>query len=182
MAELKTDRELLREYAHCGSESAFQALVQRHLDLVFATVLRGVSDTGAAQEITQNVFIALARKAAWLQGEVSLAGWLHKTALLEVRSWWRGESRRRRREQTAVELGTTMKDEDSLLKALTGELDDGLLKLRERDRQALMLRYFEGRSHRDIGALLGVREDAVRMRIDKALDRLTHFFRRRGYT
>src|SRR5262245_2882749 len=146
MAEVKTDRELLREYAERGSESAFQALVERHLDLVYATSLRGVNDTGAAQEVAQNVFVTLARKAPWLQGELSVAGWLHKTALLEVRGWWRGELRRRRREQTAAELGTTMKDEDSLLKALTGELDEGLLKLRERDRQALLLRYFEGRS------------------------------------
>ncbi len=181
MAELKTDQELLREYAERGSESAFEALVERHLDLVFATALRRLNDTGAAQEITQNVFITLARKAAWLRGEASLAGWLHKTALFEVRRWWRGELRRQRREQTAVELGTIMKDEDSLLKALAGELDEGLLGLRETDRQALMLRYFEGRSHREIGALLGAREDAVRMRIDKALGRLTQFFRRRGY-
>jgi RNA polymerase sigma factor (sigma-70 family) len=182
MAELKTDRELLREYAENGSESAFQALVERHLDLVFATALRGLNDSGTAQEIAQNVFITLARKAAWLTGETSLAGWLHKTALLEVRCWWRGELRRQRREQAAVELGTVMKDEDSLLKALAGELDEGLLQLREPERQALMLRYFEGRSHREIGALLDAREDAVRMRIDKALARLTHFFRRRGYT
>jgi len=181
MAEVKTDRELLRDYAEGGSESAFQTLVERHLNLVFATCLRGVNETEAAQEVAQNVFIALARKAPWLQGDISVAGWLHKTALLEVRSWWRGELRRRRREKTAVDLGTTMKDEDSLLKALTGELDEGLLKLRECDRQALLLRYFEGRSHREIGGLLGAREDAVRMRIDKALARLTQFFRRRGY-
>jgi RNA polymerase sigma factor (sigma-70 family) len=182
MAEVKTDRELLREYADDGSESAFSALAERHLDLVFATALRGVHDQGAAQEIAQNVFIALARKCPWLQNETSLAGWLHKTALLETRSWWRSELRRRRREQTAIKLGTIMTDEDSLLKALTEELDDGLLKLRESDRQALMLRYFEGRSHREIGLLLGAREDAVRMRIDKALKRLTQFFCRRGYT
>ncbi len=182
MVEPKTDRELLRDYTERGSESAFQALVERHLDLVFATAHRGLSDAGAAQEISQNVFIALARKAAWLRGETSLAGWLHKTALLEVRRWWRGELRRQRREQTAVELGTTMKEEeDSMLKALAGELDEGLLELREKDRTALMLRYFEGRTHREIGLLLGAREDAVRMRIHKALEQLTGFFQRRGY-
>jgi RNA polymerase sigma factor (sigma-70 family) len=181
MAELKTDRELLREYSEQGVESAFRSLVERHLDLVFATASRGLGDAGVAQEITQNVFITLSRKAAWLRGETSIAAWLHKAALLEVRRWWRGELRRRRREQMAVELGTIMKDENSLLQSLTGELDEGLLGLRAADRQALMLRYFEGRSHREIGALLGVREDAVRMRIDKALDRLTRFFRRRGY-
>ncbi len=181
MVEPKTDRELLRDYTERGSESAFQALVERHLDLVFATAHRGLNDTGAAQEISQNVFIALARKAAWLRGETNLAGWLHKTALLEVRRWWRGELRRQRREQTAVELGTTMKNEDSPLKALAGELDEGLLELREKDRTALMLRYVERRTHREIGLLLGAREDAVRMRIHKALEQLTGFFQRRGY-
>ncbi len=181
MTQLKTDRELLRDYAERASGPAFQSLVQRHVDLVFATALRGVSDSATAQELTQNVFITLARKAAWLQSETSIAGWLHKTALFEVRHWWRGELRRRRRDQTAAELGTTMNNEDSLLKALAGELDDGLLALSDAERQALMLRYFEGRTHREIGELLGAREDAVRMRINKALDRLTHFFRKRGY-
>jgi DNA-directed RNA polymerase specialized sigma24 family protein len=112
MAEPKTDRELLREYSEHGSESAFQALVERHLDVVFATALRGLSDTRAAQEITQNVFITLARKAAWLGGETSVVGWLHKTAPFEVRCWWRSELRRQRREQTAVERGTIMKEEE----------------------------------------------------------------------
>ncbi len=181
MIEVKTDRELLREYSECGSETAFRSLVERHLDLVFATAFRGLNDAGSAQEITQNGFITLARKAGWLRGETSLAAWLHKTALLEVRLWWRGELRRQRREQTAIELGTIMNDQDSLLKSLSGELDEGLLSLRETDRQALMLRYFEGHSHREIGTLLGAREDAVRMRIEKALARLTGFFRRRGY-
>lgn len=181
MTELKTDRELLRDYAERASGAAFQSLVQRHIDLVFATALRGVSDSATAQELTQNVFITLARKAAWLQSETSVAGWLHKTALFEIRHWWRGELRRRRRDQTAAELGTTMNNEDPLLKSLAGELDEGLLALSDSDRQALMLRYFEGRSHREIGDLLGAREDAIRMRINKALDRLTQFFRKRGY-
>jgi len=177
-----TDRELLRDYAELGSESAFRSLVDRHLDLVYATALRGLNDAHAAEEITQNVFVMLARKGLWLGGETNVVAWLHKAALLEIRRWWRGELRRRRREQTAVELGTLMKDENSLLKALEGELDEGLLTLREADRSALILRYVEGRSHREIGALLGAREDAVRMRVGKALERLTKFFRRRGYT
>src|SRR5262249_35053038 len=127
MAELETDRQLLRDYAERGSESAFQELVSRHLDLVFATALRGLNDAGAAQEISQNVFIRLSRKAAWLTAETCLTGWLHKTTLFEVRHWWRGELRRRRREEAAIELGTAMNNEESLLKSMSGDLDDGLL-------------------------------------------------------
>lgn len=182
MTEPLTDRDLLRDYIELGSESAFQSLVQRHVDLVFATAIRRLGDAAAAQEVTQDVFIILARKAVWLRREATLSGWLHKTTLFAARQWWRTERRRERREQTAVELGTTMKDDASLLKSLAGVLDEGLMELRDADRQALVLRYFEGRSHREIGAFLGANEDAVRKRIDKALDRLTGFFRRRGYT
>jgi RNA polymerase sigma factor (sigma-70 family) len=181
MDEPMTDRELLRDYAERGSESAFQSLVQRHVDMVFATAVRRLGDAAAAQEVTQDVFITLARKAAWLRRETTLAGWLYKTTLFTARQWWRSETRRQHREQTAVELGTTMKDDASLLKSLVGVLDEGLMELREADRQALMLRYFEERSHREIGAMVGANEDAVRKRIDKALDRLTGFFRSRGY-
>src|SRR5688572_6859330 len=104
MAELKSDGELLRDYVEHRSESAFADLVERHTNLVFATAARGVTDPVAAQEVTQSVFIALARKAAGLRREATVVGWLHKTALLEVRQWWRGELRRRKREQTAAEL------------------------------------------------------------------------------
>jgi len=109
MAEFKSDGELLRDYVDCRSEKAFADLVERHTNLVFATASRGVTDLIAAQEVTQNVFIAPARKAAGLRRENTVTGWLHKTTLLEVRLWWRGEMRRRKREQTAIELGTTMK-------------------------------------------------------------------------
>src|SRR4051794_12716601 len=109
MTESLSDQELLRAFTERRSESAFGALVQRHADLVFATARRQVSEAAAAQEVTQDVFIALARKAAWLRGEASLTGWLYKTTLLQARQWWRGESRRRQREQTAAELNTTMK-------------------------------------------------------------------------
>lgn len=182
MVETMTDRDLIREYCGRGSEEAFKTLVDRHVNLVFATAVRQVTDTTAAQEVTQNVFITLARKANRLQGDATLTGWLHQTTLLESRQWWRGEYRRQRREESAIELGTTMKDDDSLLKAMTGVLDEGLMELREADRQALMLRYFEECSHQEIGKVLGSGEDAVRKRIDKALDKLTNFFRRRGYS
>src|SRR5205085_488713 len=76
MTEPMTDRDLLRDYAEGGSESAFQELVERHVDLVFATVVRRLGDAAAAEEITQDVFITLARKALWLRRETTLVGWL----------------------------------------------------------------------------------------------------------
>jgi len=181
MNESLPDKDLLRDFIDHRSETAFKALVERHADLVFATALRRVGEASAAQEVTQDVFVALARKAAWLKGEDSLTGWLYKAALFQARRWWRGEMRRHRREQAAMELGTTMKDDNSLLKSLGGALDEALLELRESERRALLLRFFERGSYRQIGATLGIGEDAARKRVDKALAQLTAFFQKRGY-
>ncbi len=98
------DHERLRAFACAGDQQALAHLVRQHLDLVFGTALRKVEDTGAAEEIAQNVFATLARKAWQFGPDDSLPAWLHKTALLESKEWLRGELRRRRREQTAVEL------------------------------------------------------------------------------
>lgn len=181
MTEPVTDQELLREFASRRSETAFAALVERHLNLVYGVAFRALGETAAAQDVTQEVFVTLARKAVWLGSEVSLAGWLHRTARFKARHWWRTEARRRQREETATQTSLAMKDDDSLLKSLAGVLDEGLLTLPERERQAVILRFMEERSHREVGARLGIGEDAARKRAEKGLNQLTAFFRRRGY-
>ena len=101
MTDSPTDQELLRRYAKEGSEAAFCSLVDRHMNLVYGTALRGINQPDTAADVAQNVFILLARKSHWLCGKSTLAPWLHHAALLEVRQWWRGEYRRQRRENTA---------------------------------------------------------------------------------
>ena len=150
------DQQLLREYLDTGSKRAFQDLVRRHVDMVYSTALRRLSDAGWAEEVTQNVFVALARKAPFLGRDVALAAWLHKTALLEARHRLRAELRRKRRQETAVAMGVTMKEDDSLLKTLSPVLDETLMELREKDRHAVVLRYFENKSLREVGEAFGV--------------------------
>lgn len=183
MNERRTDFELLRDFARHGDQSAFADLVRRHLDLVYATALRKVEDSGAAEELAQNVFGILARKSWQFGRDDSVAAWLYRTTLLEAREWLRGELRRRRRQQTAAELGTTMKtpDEQSAFRALIPMLDEALLSLREEDRTALLLRFYESQSLREVGASLGIREDAAQKRVAGALERLARFFQRRGF-
>jgi RNA polymerase sigma factor (sigma-70 family) len=176
-----TDAGLLRQFTRERSETAFRRLTERHVDLVFGTAFRRIGEWGAAEEITQSVFVTLARKAAWLQNEMSLAAWLHRTTVLESHQWWRGEIRRRQREQTAAELETTMKTSAENSPAMAGVLDEALLELREGERQAVLLRFFEGRNHREIGAALGIGEDAARKRVDKAMAQMMTFFRKRGF-
>src|SRR6266446_142202 len=180
MNERQSDFALLRGFARDRHQAAFATLARRHLDLVYGTALRKVEDSGGAEEIAQNVFSALARKAWQFAPDDSLPAWLHKTALLESKFWLRGELRRRRREETAVELGTTMKapDDQPAFNALVPMLDDALLSLRERDRTALLLRFYERQSMRDVGAAFGVSEDTAQKRVRSALEKVSQFFQR----
>ena len=183
MNERRQDFELLQRFTRHGEQSAFADVVRRHLDLVFATALRKVEDSGAAQEVAQNVFTALARKAWRFAPDDSLAAWLHKAALLESKSWLRGELGRRRREQTAAELGTTMNTPENqpAFHAVVSLLDEALLSLREKDRTALLLRFYESQSLREVGATFGVSEDTAQKRVQSSLEKLAEFFKRRGF-
>ncbi len=183
MNERQSDFEWLQQFSRAGNQSAFRDLVRRHIDLVFATALRKVGDAGGAEEISQNVFGVLARKAWQFAPDDSLPAWLHKTALLESQAWQRGEMRRRQREQAAAELGTTMKtpDAEPAFRALVPLLDEALLSLREKDREALLLRFYESQSLKDVGAALGVSDDTAQKRVQTALEKLSDFFQRRGF-
>jgi RNA polymerase sigma factor (sigma-70 family) len=180
-----TDDELLKRYLKDGAQDAFATLVERYLALVYGVALRRLHDPAPAQEVTQNVFITLARQAVWLtehsSQHSSLGGWLYRTTLHLAQHEWRAEQRRRKREKIALELGTCMKTDDSLLSTIAPLLDEAMLELRSADREALLLRYFANKSLREVGAALGIREDAAQKRVSKALDALVERFRRRGF-
>ena len=177
----ESDHLLIAEFNARRSETAFAALVRQHLGLVFATAFRQVGDVGAAEEITQSVFVALSQSAGKLGSHPTLAGWLHQTALNKSREWLRGELRRRRRERTAVELELAGAAGDSVWSSLVPLLDEALLELREPDRLAVILHFMEGRTFHEVGSTLGVGEDAARKRVNRCLDQLTRFFHRHGF-
>src|SRR5438128_8727335 len=95
------DISLLREYVNHESEDAFTALVARHVNKVYSIALRHTRNPHQAEEITQAVFVILARKARRLGKRVILSGWLCQTARLTSVTLIRGEIRRARREQEA---------------------------------------------------------------------------------
>lgn len=171
----------MAEYRARRSDEAFAALVRQHVNLVFATALRQVGDHGAAEEITQNVFVALAQASDKLQSHPTIAGWLHRTTLNKSREWLRAELRRHQREQVAVSRDLAAAEGDSVWAALVPLLDEALLDLREPDRQAVIMHYLEGHTFQEVGSVLGIGEDTARKRIDRCLDQLTRFFHRHGF-
>ena len=166
----------------CGAaEEAFAALVRQHINFVFATAVRQVGDRGAAEEITQNVFFALAQASDKLKSHPTIAGWLHRTTLNKSREWLRSELRRRRREQIAFNQDLARSEGDSVWSALVPLLDEALLGLREPDRLAVIMHYMEGQTFHEVGSALGIGEDTARKRVNRCLEKLTHYFRRHGF-
>jgi RNA polymerase sigma factor (sigma-70 family) len=179
MAEMD-DMALLREYALRNSERAFSTLVSRHVDLVYSAALRQVGNHHNAEEITQAVFVILARKARSLSPQTVLPGWLFRTARLTAANHLRAEIRRARREQEAYMQSDPHDDSDQLWQQMTPLLNDLIDDLREKDRNALILRFLNGKDYREVATALGATEEAAQMRVSRALEKLRRLFAKRG--
>ncbi len=175
------DMELVRQYATHQSESAFATLVSRHTNLVYSAALRRVSDPQLADEVTQAVFIILARKAGSLIPQTILAGWLYRTACFTANSARKREYRRQQREQEAYMQSTLHETQtDAAWKQMSPLLEEAMLRLGRADRDALVLRFFDGCSLNEVGRALGASEDAAKKRVNRAVEKLRGFFTRRG--
>jgi len=177
------DRELLRRYAETRSEDAFAELVQRHLNFVYSAALRQVNgDAHLAQDVAQTVFTDLARKAHSLARRDVLTGWLYTSAHFAATKIVRTEQRRHAREQEAHTMCELLHDPAPELDwgKLRPVLDKVMHELKETDREAILLRYFENRQFAEIGEKLGLNENAARMRVERALEKLRGILAHRG--
>ncbi|MEO6569137.1 MAG: sigma-70 family RNA polymerase sigma factor, partial [Opitutaceae bacterium] len=182
---MQDDSTLLRRYTEERSNEAFTELAQRHLDFVFSVALREVhGDFARAQDVTQEVFVALARKASLLHGRATLAGWLHISVRHAAAELMRGEQRRRTREQHAAAMLEQSRplaaDEDwervkPVLNAVVNDLGHA-------DRDAVLLRFYQQRSLREIGESLQLTEDAAQKRVERALQTMRAALAKRGIT
>jgi len=174
------DIALLREFAEHDSELAFAEIVARHVGKVYSVALRHTRNPHQAEDITQAVFVIFARKARSFSRRVVLSGWLYQTARLTAVTFIRGEIRRAQREQEAIMQTSTNANEPDFWPQIAPLLDEALAGLGEKDRNAVVLRFFDGKSMKDVGSALGGSEDAAKMRVNRAVEKLRSFFSIRG--
>lgn len=170
---------LLKEFVETGSETAFARIVREHIHLVYSAALRRCGDRNdLAADICQTVFIDLARKARRIAKSAVLAGWLYQHANFVASNQLREEMRRNARETRAAENSALMDKTD--WSRMAPLLDESLMELAPSDRDSLVLRYLEQQPWAKVGDQLGVTENAARMRVDRALDKLRDRLASRG--
>ncbi len=177
------DATVLQRFVAERAEDAFTLLVERHIGLVHAVATRCLfGDADLARDVTQAVFCDLARRAGQLPADVRLAGWLFAAARFEAAKQLRGRSRRRGREQAFYAMNEITNQAEAAIDwdQVRPVLDEALSDLPDDDREAVLLRYFEGRDFAAIGASLRLQENTARMRVARALDKLQAALKRRG--
>src|SRR5258706_736406 len=181
MESVMDDWQCLSEYLREGSQSAFREVVARHVDLVYATCRRVVRDAHLAEDATQAVFVILAKKARTIRRDTSLVGWLHNTARYVSCNALRVAGNRRRREMEAAQMPRYKQATAEAAKNASDDVvDRALARLAPQERDAILLRFFEGRSFREVGAALNISEEAAKKRVWRGIEKLRQMLTHRG--
>jgi uncharacterized protein (TIGR03435 family) len=177
------DMDLLRDFARGHSEAAFAELVRRHVNLVYSVALRFTADPSEAEDVSQAVFILLARKAASLSPKTVLTGWLYETTRLTAAGFLRSRRRRQAHEQEAcMQSDLTAPDDAGFWQQLSPHLEAAMTRLSHDERTLLALRFYENKTGAEAAAQLGIREEAAHKRTARALEKLRRFFGQKGIT
>jgi RNA polymerase sigma factor (sigma-70 family) len=175
------DQALIREYADGHSEVAFAALVRQHIPFVYSVAFRWVGNAHDAQDVTQAVFVILAKKAASLRHRTTLTGWLYETTRFTAAAFLRGQARQRVREHMAYMQSTINNpDANGVWQQVGPVLDEAMGRLNHAERTLLAIRLFENKTAAETAGLLGIREAAAYKRTTRALEKLRRFFLQRG--
>lgn len=167
------DSQLLEEFAKRGSATAFEQLVRRHMDWVYSCARRTLGDAHLAEDVAQAVFILLAAKARALQGHAQLGGWLFRATRYCAANAQREQNRRQRHEKEAPLMQTqTAPDEQANWEELYPVLDEAVTGLGGADRDAVLLRYYQGKTMAEVATALGIGDEAAKKRVQRAVEKL----------
>jgi RNA polymerase sigma factor (sigma-70 family) len=174
------EAHILRDYVTHRSPGAFARLVDRYVDLVYSAALRQVGDAALASDVSQAVFLILSQKAATLRADRPLSAWLLRVTQYCAANARRERVRRKIHERRAAMIAPGATDDSERWAALSPLLDEGMSRLRAKDRNILLLRFFERKTNAQVARSLGISEGAAEKRVTRAVEKLRDFFRRRG--
>lgn len=181
----ETDVNLLQRFAKQRDEAAFEVLAARYLGLIFHTALRCTGSRAIAEEVSQNVLCAVAKKAPSLaRNPDRLPAWLHRATLFESSKAMRSEHSQQRRKELRHpdQIASTSSENDSQWLAAQPHLDEALDRLTESERVVVLKHYFEGASFPKIGAQQSRPAATVQKQCRRAIDKLARILRGRGVT
>ena len=177
------ETDLLRQFQATRDQRAFAELVAQYVDLVYSAARRQARCPDLADEVTQQVFVTLAQKAATIRQGEALAGWLLATTRFVALNALRADARRKFHEREAAAMKQQSDDpSDPRWHQINDLLDEAVARLKREDRDALALRFFQGRSIADVAAALGISVEAAQKRVTRAVGRLRELFAARGIT
>jgi len=174
------DRTLLKQYVENGSHVAFAKLVDRHLKMVYSTCFRDVNDSALAEDLTQTVFILLARKASGLHKDTPIGGWLFNAARFVSKNAIRQEMRRRVSTENTMRLMEDSAARQQEWDRIEPQLNAGLASLSVLERETVLMRYYDNLSAREIGDALAISEESARKRLSRAIEKLRTYFKGHG--
>lgn len=168
-----TDNELLQRFTRRGDQRSFETLVHRHGSLVYGVAFSRLNSAEVARDITQEVFVALAKKATTLNQKTALAGWLHSVTSNRSIDYIRSESSRKKREEVYTRERLLPAKESAPCGSEFGpDLENALNELSSTDRALIRLRYFQNKSNREAATALGISEEATKKRATRAIKKL----------
>ncbi|MBC8105327.1 MAG: sigma-70 family RNA polymerase sigma factor [Anaerolineae bacterium] len=183
-AQVQTDdRTLLDQFLNAKSNGAFEQLVRRYVDLVYATSLRRVRDRHLAEDVTQAVFIVLFQRASNISSSTPLPAWLHRTACYASSNAIKMQTRRTQHEEQAaaeVSAGHPIAAIDDSWREIEPALDDALNRLPTADRSAVLLRYYQDQSVEQTARALNITNEAAKKRLQRALQKLRGILSSKG--
>jgi RNA polymerase sigma factor (sigma-70 family) len=177
---MMNEHELLEEYNRTHSSDIFRKIADCYVDFVFATAQRQLRDAHLAEDVTQAVFLLLSKKAGSVPVHRPLLAWLHTATRYAAANALRSKIIREKHERIAAEM--KMNDADESREDISPLLDEGIARLRKADRDAILLKFFEQKSHREIAGMMGISEAAAAKRVSRAVERLRDFYARHGVT
>ena len=176
------DWRLIRLFVDRNDQGAFAELTRLHLKLVYSTCLREVGDVALAEDATQAVFLLLAQKASSFRKGIGLVSWLFQTSRYAARKAIKRERTRALYElRAAQQAQLTDMDAFEDSREFGVALNEALYALPQGDRNALLMRYFDEYTLKEVGVAIGISEDGARLRINRALDKMRRPLSKSGF-